>query len=116
MTAYLINHLRQPGVLHREVLEYLDRVQATLDPFGGKFIAQGGEPQVLEGAWAGSVIVLSGHDESPCLVQVGRISEDPAFAHRSPDRRRDLGRRCRSGPHARQVRTEAMGSVGDARH
>jgi len=59
MTAYLINHLRQPGVLHREVLEYLDRVQATLDPFGGKFIAQGGEPQVLEGAWAGSVIVLS---------------------------------------------------------
>ena len=34
-------------------------MQATLDPFGGKFIAQGGEPQVLEGAWAGSVIVLS---------------------------------------------------------
>ena len=30
MTAYLINHLRQPGVLHREVLEYLDRVQATI--------------------------------------------------------------------------------------
>jgi uncharacterized protein (DUF1330 family) len=59
MTAYLINHLRQPGVLHREVLDYLDRVQATLDPFCGKFIVQGGEPQVLEGAWAGAVIVLS---------------------------------------------------------
>ena len=59
MTAYLINHLRQPGVLHPQVLDYLDRVQATLDPFHGRFIVQGGEIEVLEGAWAQSVIVLS---------------------------------------------------------
>ena len=59
MTAYLINHLRQPGVLHNDVLDYLDQVQATLDPFGGKFIVQGGELEVLEGAWPGAVIVLS---------------------------------------------------------
>jgi len=59
MTAYLINHLRQPGVLHQEVLAYLDQVQATLDPFGGKFIVQGGKMEILEGVWAGSVILLS---------------------------------------------------------
>jgi len=59
MTAYLINHLRQPGVLHEEVLAYLDQVQATLDPFGGKFIVQGGAREILEGAWAGSVILVS---------------------------------------------------------
>jgi len=59
MTAYLINHLRQPGVLDNDVLDYLDQVQATLDPFGGRFIVQGGELEVLEGAWAGAVIVLS---------------------------------------------------------
>jgi uncharacterized protein (DUF1330 family) len=59
MAAYLINHLRQPGILSPEVLDYLDQVQATLDPFGGKFIVQGGEVEVLEGAWADSVIVLS---------------------------------------------------------
>ena len=59
MTAYLINHLRQPGVLHNDVLDYLDKVQATLDPFGGKFIVQGGGVEVKEGAWAGAVIVLS---------------------------------------------------------
>ena len=41
MTAYLINHFRQPGVVNSEVLDYLDQVQATLDPFGGKFIVQG---------------------------------------------------------------------------
>ena len=59
MTAYLINHMRLPGKPHPDLLVYLDRVQATLDPFGGKFIMQGGEQEVLEGSWAQSVIVLS---------------------------------------------------------
>ncbi len=59
MTAYLINHLRQPGVVNPEVLDYLDVVQSTLDPFGGAFIGQGGEMEVLEGAWPGSAILLS---------------------------------------------------------
>jgi hypothetical protein len=31
MAAYLINHLRQPGVMQSEVLDYLEQVQATLD-------------------------------------------------------------------------------------
>lgn len=57
MTTYLINHLRQPGKVNSEVLDYLDQVQATLHPFGGKFIVQGGEVEVLEGAWG--MIVLS---------------------------------------------------------
>jgi len=59
MTAYLINHVRQPGILNPEVLDYLDQVQATLDPFNGKFIVQGGEVELKEGAWPGAVIVLS---------------------------------------------------------
>jgi len=36
----LINHPRQPGVVSPEVLDYVDQLQATLDPFGGKFILQ----------------------------------------------------------------------------
>jgi len=59
VAAYLINHLRQPGVLRPEVLTYLELVQATLDPFQGEFIAQGGEIETLEGCWAQSVIVVS---------------------------------------------------------
>jgi uncharacterized protein (DUF1330 family) len=59
MTAYVINHLRLPGAVSPDVLEYLDRVQDTMDPFGGKFIVQGGETEVLEGAWAQSATVLS---------------------------------------------------------
>ena len=48
MTAYLINHLRQPGVVSSRVLDYLEQVQSTLDPFDGKFIVQGGEVEVLD--------------------------------------------------------------------
>lgn len=54
MTAYLINHLRQPGVVNPEILNYLEKVQAALDPFEGKFIGQGGEMEILEGGWADS--------------------------------------------------------------
>ena len=35
-------------------------MQATLDPFGGKFIVQGAQIEVVEGAWPGSAIVLRG--------------------------------------------------------
>ena len=75
MTAYLINHLRQPGVVNSEVLGYLDQVQATLDPFGGKFIVQGGEVEVLEGAWAESVVVLS----FPDMTKARTWYKSPAY-------------------------------------
>ena len=75
MTAYLINHLRQPGVVNSEVLDYLDQVQATLDPFEGKFIVQGGELDVLEGAWAGSVILLS----FPDMTKARTWYKSPAY-------------------------------------
>lgn len=75
MTAYLINHLRQPRVLHDDVLDYLDQVQATLDPFGGKFIVQGGEMDVVEGAWPGSAIVLS----FPDITKAREWYKSPAY-------------------------------------
>ena len=75
MTAYLINHMRLPGRVHPDVLDYLDRIQATLDPFGGKFIVQGGAQEVLEGNWAQSVIVLS----SPDIAKARAWYRSPAY-------------------------------------
>src|SRR5215218_6358453 len=75
MAAYLINHLRQPGVVNPEVLDYLGQVQATLDPFDGKFIVQGGEVEVLEGAWAESVILLS----FPDMTKARAWYKSPAY-------------------------------------
>ena len=50
MTAYAIAHLRNPQ-LNADVVDYIDRIQATLDPFGGHFIVHGGEVDVREGEW-----------------------------------------------------------------
>ncbi|MEE6257063.1 DUF1330 domain-containing protein [Plantactinospora sonchi] len=58
MTTYLINHLRVPGLPNEEILRYLEQVQATAEPYGGRWLAQDAEVQVLEGAWPGSVVLM----------------------------------------------------------
>ncbi len=58
MTTYLINHLRIPGdIPNGDALHYLERVEATAAPFGGKWLAKG-VPDVVEGAWPGSVVLM----------------------------------------------------------
>ena len=57
MPAYALANLRRvemgPGIA-----EYLERIDGTLEPFGGRFIVHGGEVEVLEGAFAGDLIVI----------------------------------------------------------
>lgn len=58
MSTYLINHLRIPGdVPNNEGLSYLEQVEATVAPYGGKWLAQG-PVDVIEGAWPGSVVLM----------------------------------------------------------
>jgi uncharacterized protein (DUF1330 family) len=57
VATYGIAHLRTPR-LNAEVFEYLERIQATLDPFSGRFIVHGGTVEVLEGSWPGTVVVI----------------------------------------------------------
>ncbi len=58
MKTYLINHLRIPGDVPSEAgLDYLDRVEATVAPYGGRWLAQG-VGDVIEGAWPGSVVLM----------------------------------------------------------
>ncbi|TDC66391.1 DUF1330 domain-containing protein [Micromonospora sp. KC207] len=57
MTAYAFAHLRKAPV-HAEVLKYMERIQATLAPFGGRFIVHGGTIDVLEGNWPGDVVII----------------------------------------------------------
>jgi len=55
--AYAIAHLRTPQI-NDDVLEYIERIQATLDPFGGRFIVHGADVDVREGPWPGTVVVI----------------------------------------------------------
>ncbi|WP_010188567.1 DUF1330 domain-containing protein [Sphingomonas sp. PAMC 26605] len=58
MTTYLINHLRIPGdVPNSDGLSYLEQVEATVEPFGGKWLSQG-VGDVVEGSWEGSVVLM----------------------------------------------------------
>ncbi len=57
MAAYALAHLYNPAP-HPEVVEYLERIQDTLDPYGGRFLAHGPEVTVAEGEWPGTVVII----------------------------------------------------------
>ncbi len=57
MTTYAIAHMRRTDV-GAPIFEYLERIDATLAPFQGRFLVHGAEPDVMEGSWPGHVVVL----------------------------------------------------------
>jgi uncharacterized protein (DUF1330 family) len=59
MTTYLINHLRIPnGVPTPEALEYLENVEATFEPYGGRWLVLDAPVEAQEGAWPGSAVLM----------------------------------------------------------
>ena len=40
------------------IVEYLERIDATLQPFGGRFLVHGGPIELLEGHWSGDLIII----------------------------------------------------------
>jgi uncharacterized protein (DUF1330 family) len=58
VTTYLINHLRVPGLPKAQNLEYLEKVEATFLPYGGRWLVLDGQVEVLEGAWPGSAVLM----------------------------------------------------------
>ncbi|TDE26344.1 DUF1330 domain-containing protein [Actinomadura sp. 6K520] len=58
MTAYALAHLHPPATLHEEVFTYMERIQATLDPFGGRFLVHGSVPEVMEGPLDGAYVLI----------------------------------------------------------
>lgn len=57
MTAYAIGHLRNVEI-GPAIVEYVERIDATLEPFDGRFIIHGAAPEVREGQWTGDLIVI----------------------------------------------------------
>jgi uncharacterized protein (DUF1330 family) len=58
MTAYAIAHLRTPTT-NDDVLEYIERVQTTMDSYQGHFVVHGADIEVIEGAWPGTVVIVA---------------------------------------------------------
>ena len=57
MAAYALAHVRRVTI-GPAIVEYLQRIDATLARFNGRFVVHGGSIEVLEGAWDGHVIII----------------------------------------------------------
>ncbi|MBW1596895.1 DUF1330 domain-containing protein [Streptomyces sp. JJ38] len=79
MPAYAIAHLTELTP-HPDIPEYIERIQATLDPFSGRFLVHGAEVEVLEGAWPGDVVVI----EFPDTAAARAWYDSPAYRELLP--------------------------------
>jgi uncharacterized protein (DUF1330 family) len=71
MPAYGFGYLWNVD-LGPEIVEYLQKIDATLAPFGGRFLAHGGERQIMEGDLpAGDCILLRFPDMDHALRWYG---------------------------------------------
>lgn len=57
MSAYAVAHLREMTV-NREIIAYLKKIDATLEPFEGQFLVHGRESEVVEGQFPGYLIII----------------------------------------------------------
>src|SRR4029077_5483183 len=81
MPAYALAHLHNPNI-NDDVLEYLERIQATMDPYSGRFLVHGGDVEVLEGSWPGTLVIL----EFPSVDEAGAWYRSDAYAEILPMR------------------------------
>ena len=59
MTTYAIAHLRNVD-MGPYIVAYLEAIDATLEPYDGKFVIHGyGNRKVLEGDWQGDLVMIA---------------------------------------------------------
>ncbi|MFC3990027.1 DUF1330 domain-containing protein [Actinoplanes siamensis] len=85
MTAYLIANVQLTGDAE-ELAEYRSRVAATLEPYGGRYLARGGAVEVVEGDCQPGQIVLV---EFPDAVAAKSWNESPEYQAIAPLRIRN---------------------------
>jgi uncharacterized protein (DUF1330 family) len=71
MKAYAIAQIRNVR-MGPAIAEYLEKIDATLEPHGGHFIVHGGEKIPLEGHWPdGDLIIIGFPDRDAALAWYG---------------------------------------------
>jgi uncharacterized protein (DUF1330 family) len=75
MAAYAVVNVRQ-AVENAEMLEYRNKVEATLELYAGRFLARGGAVEVQEGDWKPERLVVI---EFPSLRQARGWYQSPEY-------------------------------------
>ena len=113
MTGYAIGRFRSVERC-AAIITYLERIDATLAPFGGRFLIHGQEKVVLEGEWQDDLVVIA----FPDLESARTWYDSPAYREILPLRLAhadgdvfiagDVGR----GHRATDILLPAAGSTG----
>lgn len=63
MSCFAVAHITglTPGPWIRQ---YLERIEATLEPFGGRYVLHGGAVETLEGQWSGDLVAIEFPDRA----------------------------------------------------
>jgi uncharacterized protein (DUF1330 family) len=73
-TSYAVANLRNV-TLNEDIVEYLERIQGTLDPFGGRFAVHVPNLEVKEGEWPGTLVII----RFPSIEDARGWYESPAY-------------------------------------
>jgi uncharacterized protein (DUF1330 family) len=72
--AYAIAYLRDID-FGEAIIDYLQRIDATLAPYDGRFLVHGGNLEVAEGDWGGDIVII----EFPSSEAARGWYESPAY-------------------------------------
>ncbi|MDT0548097.1 MULTISPECIES: DUF1330 domain-containing protein [Streptomyces] len=86
MTAYVIAHL-QEAAPNAEIAEYIERITATFEPYGGHFLVHATRHEVLEGSWPGYAVVIG----FPGTAEARAWWDSPAYQEIAPLRSKHIG-------------------------
>ena len=56
--VWICSRSHSRGARNADIVKYLEEIDATLRPFGGRFAIHGGDVEVLEGEWPGHVVLI----------------------------------------------------------
>lgn len=84
MSAYAIGHLTNVN-MGPDIVAYLERIDATMAPFQGRFIIHGDRFELKEGALGGDLIVI----EFPDMEKARAWYDSPAYQAILPLRTRN---------------------------
>ncbi|WP_369170398.1 DUF1330 domain-containing protein [Streptomyces sp. R28] len=85
MPAYAIAHLRD-ATPHPEIAEYIERITATFEPYGGRFLVHATPHETKEGSWPGGVVVIG----FPGIAEARAWWNSPTYQEIAPLRARHI--------------------------
>ena len=61
------------------IVEYLERIDQTLQPYAGRFLVHGGPLETLEGSWSGDLVIIEFETAKAPAPGIGRPRTSQSF-------------------------------------